>query len=177
MTQKKQHFIQQSGKTDNQQFPIKKNEEHDSGPAFPVGEVKKKESEQWSSTESMTACVGAGRFPFWWPTTSEGTIKLNEDTTFQCNGQLSSLTIENTILNSKLENEKQIKERLEAEIESYHPRLAAALQDYDEIQTSKKDVELAFQRAREEWVLLEETLNFDISNLKDNNEMLSQQLS
>ncbi|EHB01988.1 Ankyrin repeat domain-containing protein 26 [Heterocephalus glaber] len=105
------------------------------------------------------------------------TIKLNEETIFQSNGQLNSLTIENTMLNSKLENEKRIKERLETEIESYRSRLAAAVHNYDESQTSKRDVELAFQRARDEWVRLQDKLNFDISNLKDNNEMLSQQLS
>ncbi|XP_010611150.1 ankyrin repeat domain-containing protein 26 isoform X2 [Fukomys damarensis] len=105
------------------------------------------------------------------------TVKLNEETIFQCNGQLNSLTVENTMLNSKLENEKQIKERLEAETESYCSRLAAAVQDYDESQTSKRDVELAFQRARDEWFRLQDKLNFDLSNLKDNNEMLSQQLS
>ncbi|XP_053429113.1 ankyrin repeat domain-containing protein 26 isoform X2 [Nycticebus coucang] len=109
------------------------------------------------------------------------TIKLNEETLIktisQHNGQLSVLTAENTMLNSKLENEKQIKERLEAEVESYRSRLAAAVHDCDQSQTSKRDVELAFQRARDEWFRLQDRMNFDLSNLKDNNEILSQQLS
>uniref|UniRef100_A0A8C8YLP3 CCDC144C-like coiled-coil domain-containing protein n=1 Tax=Prolemur simus TaxID=1328070 RepID=A0A8C8YLP3_PROSS len=109
------------------------------------------------------------------------TIKLNEETLTktisQYSGQLSVLTAENTVLNSKLENEKQTKERLETEVESYCSRLAAAVHDCDESQTSKKDVELAFQRAREEWFRLRDKMNFDVSNLKDNNEILSQQLS
>ncbi|XP_029417814.1 ankyrin repeat domain-containing protein 26, partial [Nannospalax galili] len=108
-------------------------------------------------------------------------IKLNEETftktVFQYNGQLNILTTENTMLSSKLENEKQNKERLEAEIESYRSRLAFAVRDHDEIQTSKRDLEVAFQRARDEWLRLQDKLNFEISNLKDNNEILSQQLS
>ncbi|KFO27471.1 Ankyrin repeat domain-containing protein 26 [Fukomys damarensis] len=79
--------------------------------------------------------------------------------------------------NSKLERAKQIQERLETETESHHSRLAAAVQDYDERQPSKSDVELAFQRARDEWACLQDKLNFYLSNLKDTNEMLSQLLS
>ncbi|XP_059953606.1 ankyrin repeat domain-containing protein 26 isoform X3 [Mesoplodon densirostris] len=109
------------------------------------------------------------------------TIKLNEETLtktiFQYTGQLNVLTAENTMLNSKLENEKQSKERLETEVESYRSRLAAAIHDHHQSQTSKRDLELAFQRARDEWLRLQDKMNFDVSNLNDNNEMLSQQLS
>ncbi|XP_048663538.1 ankyrin repeat domain-containing protein 26 isoform X7 [Marmota marmota marmota] len=109
------------------------------------------------------------------------TIKLNEETftttVLQYNGHLSILTAQNTMLNSKLENEKQNKERLEIEVESYRSRLAAAIHDYDESQASKRDIELAFQRSRDECFRLQDKMNFSISNLKDNNEILSQQLS
>uniref|UniRef100_A0A8C3VRQ4 Ankyrin repeat domain-containing protein 26 n=1 Tax=Catagonus wagneri TaxID=51154 RepID=A0A8C3VRQ4_9CETA len=109
------------------------------------------------------------------------TIKLNEETLtktiLQYSGQLNVLTAENTMLKSKLENEKQNKDRLEAEVESYHSRLTAAIQDHEQSQTSKRDLELAFQRAKDEWLRLQDKMNFDVSNLKDNNEMLSQQLS
>ncbi|XP_057354028.1 ankyrin repeat domain-containing protein 26-like isoform X2 [Manis pentadactyla] len=109
------------------------------------------------------------------------TIKVNEETLtkaiLQYSGQLNVLTAENTMLNSKLENEKQNKERLETEVESYHSRLAAAIQDYDQSQASKRDLELTFQRAKDEWFRLQDKINFDVSNLKDNNETLSQQLS
>uniref|UniRef100_G3UEP9 Ankyrin repeat domain containing 26 n=1 Tax=Loxodonta africana TaxID=9785 RepID=G3UEP9_LOXAF len=51
------------------------------------------------------------------------TLKQNEETLtktiFQYSGQLNVLTAENTMLNSKWENEKQNKERLETEVESY----------------------------------------------------------
>ncbi|XP_021100248.1 ankyrin repeat domain-containing protein 26-like isoform X2 [Heterocephalus glaber] len=103
------------------------------------------------------------------------TIKLTEERIFQCNGQLNSLT-ENTLLNSKLEKEKQIKERPETETESHRSSLGAAGHNY-ESQTSNRDVELASQRGRNEQVRLQDKLNFAISNLKNNYEMLSQQLS
>ncbi|XP_031300507.2 ankyrin repeat domain-containing protein 26 isoform X2 [Camelus dromedarius] len=108
-------------------------------------------------------------------------IKQDEETLTktisQYNGQLNVLTAENTMLSSKLENEKQCKERLETEVESYRSRLAAAIHDHEQSQAAKRDLELAFQRARDEWFRLQDKMNFDISNLKDNNEVLSQQLS
>ncbi|XP_040104365.1 ankyrin repeat domain-containing protein 26-like isoform X3 [Oryx dammah] len=108
-------------------------------------------------------------------------IKLNEETLTktisQYTGQLSALTAENTMINSKLENEKESKQRLETEVESCRSRLAAALQDHDQCQTSKRDLELAFQRARDEWLHLQDKMKSDMANVKDNNETLSQQLS
>ena len=91
--------------------------------------------------------------------------------------QLNALTAENTRLNSKLENEKESKRRLEMEVESYHSRLAAASDNHDQSQTSKRDLEFAFQRARDEWLHLQDKMKTDVANLKDNKEMLSQQLS
>ncbi|XP_078185751.1 ankyrin repeat domain-containing protein 26 isoform X5 [Callithrix jacchus] len=109
------------------------------------------------------------------------TIKQNEETLTQTisqyNGRLNVLTAENAMLKSKLENEKQSKDRLETEVESYRARLAAAIHDRDQSETSKRDLELAFQRARDEWSRLQDRMHFDVSNLKDNNEILSQQLS
>uniref|UniRef100_A0A4W2FYD7 Ankyrin repeat domain-containing protein 26-like n=1 Tax=Bos indicus x Bos taurus TaxID=30522 RepID=A0A4W2FYD7_BOBOX len=108
-------------------------------------------------------------------------IKLNEETLTKTvshyTGQLNALTAENAMLNSKLENEKESKQRLETEVESYRSRLAAASHDHDQCQTSKRDLELAFQRARDEWLHLQDKMKSDAANLKDNNEMLSQQLS
>ena len=109
------------------------------------------------------------------------TINLDEETLTKTvshyTGQLNALTAENTMLNSKLENEKESKQRLETEVESYRARLAAASHDHDQCQTSKRDLELAFQRARDEWLHLQEKMKSDVANLKDKNEALSQQLS
>ena len=78
------------------------------------------------------------------------------------------------MLNSKLENGKESKRRLETEVESYRSRLAAASHDHDQGQTSRRDPELAFQRARDEWLCLQDKMKFDVANLSDNNEKLSQ---
>ncbi|XP_029811446.1 ankyrin repeat domain-containing protein 26-like [Suricata suricatta] len=99
------------------------------------------------------------------------------ETIFQHNGQLNLLTAEIKMLKSKLENEKQNKERLEEELESYRARLATAVPDHDQSQTSRRDLELVFQRARDEKFHLQAKMNFDMSTLKDNNEILSQQLA
>nr|XP_055187923.1 ankyrin repeat domain-containing protein 26-like [Nyctereutes procyonoides] len=111
----------------------------------------------------------------------QNAIKLNDvtltNTVFQSSGQLNVVTTENTMLNSKLQDEKLNRERLEAKLQSYRARLATAIQDRDQSQASKRDLELAFQRAKDEWCHLQDKMNFEMSNLKDNNEVLSQQLS
>ncbi|XP_070238249.1 ankyrin repeat domain-containing protein 26 [Bos mutus] len=112
---------------------------------------------------------------------AQNTIKLNEErltkTISQYIDQLNVLTAENTMLKSKLENEKENKQRLETEVESYRSRLAAAFHDHDQGQTSQRDLELAFQKAEEEWLCLHDKMKSDVANLKDKNEALSQQLS
>ncbi|XP_072598507.1 uncharacterized protein [Vulpes vulpes] len=75
------------------------------------------------------------------------------------------------------EDEKLNRERLEAKLQSYRARLATAIQDHDQSQASKRDLELAFQRAKDEWSHLQAKMNFEMSNLKENNDVLSQQLS
>ena len=108
-------------------------------------------------------------------------IKLNEErltkTISQYTGQLNVLTAENTMLKSKLENEKENKQRLETEVESYRSRLAAAFQDHDQGQTSQRDLELASQKAKDKRLRLQDQMKFYMANLKSDNEMLSQQLS
>ncbi|XP_070287999.1 putative coiled-coil domain-containing protein 144C isoform X2 [Myotis yumanensis] len=76
--------------------------------------------------------------------------KTIRETVFQHNEKLEVLRVENTVLNSKLEDEQQNKGRLEAEVESYRSRPATAAQDHEHCQTSKGDLQLASQRARDE---------------------------
>ncbi|XP_017721554.1 PREDICTED: ankyrin repeat domain-containing protein 30A-like [Rhinopithecus bieti] len=105
------------------------------------------------------------------------TLKLKEKTltkrSSQYSGQLKVLIAENTMLTSKLK-EKQDKEILETEIESYHPRLASALQDHDQSVTSRKKQELAFHSAGD--AHLQGKMNVDVRNTICNNEMLHQPL-
>ncbi|XP_036614918.1 ankyrin repeat domain-containing protein 26-like [Trichosurus vulpecula] len=108
-------------------------------------------------------------------------LKLNEEaltkTIFQYSGQVNVLTTENTMLNSKLENAKQNRDRLETELESYRSRLTSAILDHERSQTSKLDLEHSFQRERDEWLRLQDKLNHDLSSLRENNGVLSQELS
>ncbi|XP_059554865.1 ankyrin repeat domain-containing protein 36C-like [Myotis daubentonii] len=99
------------------------------------------------------------------------------ETVFEHNTQLEVLRAELIMLNSKLEDEQRNRRRLEAEVESYRSRLATAVQDHEHCQTSKRDLELTFQRARDEWFCLWDKMNSDMSNLKHSNEILSQRLS
>ncbi|XP_070282026.1 ankyrin repeat domain-containing protein 26-like [Myotis yumanensis] len=103
--------------------------------------------------------------------------KTKRKTVFQHNAELEVLRAELIMLNSKLEDEKQNRGRLEAEVESYRSRLATAVQDHEHCQTSKGDLQLNFQRARDEGFCLWDKMNSNMSNLKYNNEILSQQLS
>ncbi|XP_033064358.1 ankyrin repeat domain-containing protein 30A [Trachypithecus francoisi] len=106
------------------------------------------------------------------------TLKLKEKTltkrASQYSGQLKVLMAENTMLTSKLK-EKQDKEILEREIESYHPRLASAVQDRDQIVTSRKSQGLAFHMAGD--ACLQDKINVDVNNTIYNNEVLHQPLS
>ncbi|XP_011808341.1 PREDICTED: ankyrin repeat domain-containing protein 30B-like [Colobus angolensis palliatus] len=106
------------------------------------------------------------------------TLKLKEKTltkrASQYSGQLKVLMAENTMLTSKLK-EKQDKEILEREIESYHPRLASAVQDRDQIVTSRKSQGLAFHIAGD--ACLQGKINVDVNNTIYNNEVLQQPLS
>ncbi|XP_030664250.1 putative coiled-coil domain-containing protein 144C [Nomascus leucogenys] len=111
----------------------------------------------------------------------QNTLKLKEETfatmIFQDSIQPEVLKAENKMLSFKLEDKNQNQERLERETESYHCRLVAAIQDCDQSQASKRDVELDFQRTRQEWFHLKEKMNFDMNHLKDKNELLSEKLS
>uniref|UniRef100_A0A8D0HPC0 Ankyrin repeat domain-containing protein 26 n=1 Tax=Sphenodon punctatus TaxID=8508 RepID=A0A8D0HPC0_SPHPU len=108
-------------------------------------------------------------------------LKLNEEaltqTVFQYNGQLNVLKTESVMLTSKIEHTKENKDRLEIELESCRSRLNSAVQELERSQTSKNDIERASQRERDEWLRLQDKLNHDLSNLRETNSGLSQQLS
>ncbi|KAI5936227.1 Ankyrin repeat domain-containing protein 26, partial [Manis javanica] len=89
---------------------------------------------------------------------------------FQYGGRLDFLTSENTMLHSKLQNEKASKERLETEVVSDNSRLSTATRDHEQSQASERELGFAFHslRARNEWFL---------SSQEENMSILSQQLS
>ncbi|XP_077035089.1 ankyrin repeat domain-containing protein 26 isoform X1 [Agelaius phoeniceus] len=108
-------------------------------------------------------------------------LKLNEEaltqTVFQYNGQLNLLKTESAMLTSKLEQTKESKDRLETEIESFRSRLNTTVQELERQQSSRSDVERTFQRDRDEWLRLQNKLHHDLSDVREANKSLSQQLS
>ncbi|NXK06278.1 ANR26 protein, partial [Herpetotheres cachinnans] len=108
-------------------------------------------------------------------------LKLNEEaltqTVFQYNGQLNLLKTESAVLTSKLEQTKESKDRLETEIESFRSRLNTAVQELERHQSSKSNVQRTFQRERDEWLRLQDKLHHDLSDVRETNKSLSQQLS
>ncbi|NXI43616.1 ANR26 protein, partial [Galbula dea] len=107
-------------------------------------------------------------------------LKLNEEaltqTVFQYNGQLNLLKTESAVLTSKLEQTKESRDRLETEMESFRSRLNATAQELERHQASKSDVERTLQRERDEWLRLQDKLHHDLSDVRDSNKSLSQQL-
>ncbi|KAI4581697.1 hypothetical protein MJG53_009222 [Ovis ammon polii x Ovis aries] len=74
------------------------------------------------------------------------------------------------------EKEKKYFEDIEI-VKGKNDDLQKAIKLNEETSDIKKNLELAFQRARDEWLHLQDKMKTDVANLKDNNEMLSQQLS
>lgn len=92
----------------------------------------------------------------------------------QCWQQLNDLKAANTRLNSKLEKEKHRTDRLEAEVEFLHSRLAAAMNEHNE-SVETKSLEFVLQRAHN--FSVRKKMSSTISQLKDKNELLTEQFS
>ncbi|MGH0175067.1 UNVERIFIED_CONTAM: hypothetical protein FKN15_069735 [Acipenser sinensis] len=108
-------------------------------------------------------------------------LKLNEEalaqTVLQYSGQLNALKTESTMMTSKMEQEKQNKDKLETDVESLRARLTSALQELERSQSGKVDAERTFQRKRDEWLRLQEKHTHETTSLRDSINSLSQQLS
>ncbi|XP_053575171.1 ankyrin repeat domain-containing protein 26-like [Bombina bombina] len=108
-------------------------------------------------------------------------LKMNEETLtqtiIQYNGQLNALKTETAMLYSKLDHEKQNKERLETELDSIRSRLTFTTQELEKNQTLKTEAERSLQRERDEWIRSRDKLNNELSNIHEKNSNLSQQLS
>ncbi|MGH0159669.1 UNVERIFIED_CONTAM: hypothetical protein FKN15_053200 [Acipenser sinensis] len=108
-------------------------------------------------------------------------LKLNEEalaqTVLQYSGQLNALKTESTMMTSKLEQEKQNKDKLETDVESLRARLTSALQELERSQSGKVDAKRTFQRERDEWLRLQEKRTHETTSLRDSINSLSQQLS
>ncbi|XP_007504262.2 ankyrin repeat domain-containing protein 26-like isoform X3 [Monodelphis domestica] len=107
-------------------------------------------------------------------------LKLNEETLtkiqYEYNKQLNVLMIKNGKLKSKLENEKQNRDRVGKDIESCLCCLTSAISDHEQSQISKQNPEYSFQQEPDEWIPLKDKVNCDLSMLRDNNDFFYQQL-
>ncbi|XP_073429462.1 ankyrin repeat domain-containing protein 26 isoform X3 [Dendrobates tinctorius] len=108
-------------------------------------------------------------------------LKMNEETltqtVIQYNGQLNALKTDTAMMCSKIEHEKQSKERLETELDSVRSRLNSTIQDLERTQTLKTETDRTLQRERDEWLRSKDKLTHDLSNLRESHGDLSQQLS
>nr|XP_023686910.1 ankyrin repeat domain-containing protein 26-like isoform X2 [Paramormyrops kingsleyae] len=107
-------------------------------------------------------------------------LKLSEEalaqTVYQYNGQISALKAECSMASTKLEHEKQARERLEAEADSVRVRLAAALQEVEVIQASRSEADRSLQREREDWQRTQEKISAELASQRESANSLSQQL-
>ncbi|XP_069620962.1 ankyrin repeat domain-containing protein 26 isoform X7 [Ranitomeya imitator] len=108
-------------------------------------------------------------------------LKMNEETltqtVIQYNGQLNAVKTETAMMCSKIEHEKQSKERLETELEAVRSRLNSTIQDLERTQALKTETDRTLQRERDEWLRSKDKLTHDLSNLRESHGDLSQQLS
>ncbi|XP_047675761.1 ankyrin repeat domain-containing protein 26 isoform X9 [Tachysurus fulvidraco] len=108
-------------------------------------------------------------------------LKLSDETlaqtVFQYNGQMSTLKSECTLLSTKLEHERQVRQQLEAETETSKTRLQVALQETERCQAARAETERTLQREREQHQRSEEKWASESSSQRDTIQSLSQKLS
>ncbi|XP_038164510.1 ankyrin repeat domain-containing protein 26-like [Cyprinodon tularosa] len=96
----------------------------------------------------------------------------------QANGELkeSHLLEENEMLKEQLENERQARETLEAEVESTRSRLARAVQEAELSLAAHSDSEKTLIREREEHQRIRDRLNGELASQREAVNSLSQKL-
>ncbi|XP_062848878.1 ankyrin repeat domain-containing protein 26 isoform X2 [Trichomycterus rosablanca] len=108
-------------------------------------------------------------------------LKLNEEslaqTVLQYNGQISTLKSECTLLSSKLEHERQLRQQVEAEAEASRARLQSALEETEKCQVARADAERTLQRERDKHQRAEEKWASESRTQGDTVQSLSQKLS
>lgn len=104
------------------------------------------------------------------------TQRIHAETVSQNSQQLHALKTKTTITNSKLETHKN-RERHKAKVKDYRSRLGVFLQDHDQSQLSKRDLDLTLQKTREELFHMQEEMNFHMATLQSDMEILSQKQS
>ncbi|XP_049578510.1 ankyrin repeat domain-containing protein 26 isoform X2 [Syngnathus scovelli] len=108
-------------------------------------------------------------------------LKSNTDTLNQTvldfNNQTATVKSELTVTAGRLENERQTRETLAAELESVRARLTAALQEAERCMAARSDAEKALLHEKEEHRRLRDRLSSDASSQHEAVNSLSQKLS
>ncbi|XP_008282227.1 ankyrin repeat domain-containing protein 26 [Stegastes partitus] len=108
-------------------------------------------------------------------------LKLNSEaltqTVFSCNNQLTALKSELTITTTRLENERQTRETLEAEVESTRTRLVGAVKEAELCLAAHTDTEKALLREKEEHQRLKDRLTGEAASQRETVSSLSQKLA
>ncbi|XP_074490083.1 ankyrin repeat domain-containing protein 26 isoform X7 [Sebastes fasciatus] len=108
-------------------------------------------------------------------------LKFNSEaltqTVFTCNNQVTTLKSELAITTSRLENERQTRETLDAEVESTRVRLAGAVKEAELCLTAHNDTERALLREKEEHQWLKDRLTGDAAGQREAVGSLSQKLA
>ncbi|XP_010771229.1 ankyrin repeat domain-containing protein 26-like, partial [Notothenia coriiceps] len=108
-------------------------------------------------------------------------LKLNSEaltqTVFNCNNQLTALKSEFAMTSNRLENERQTRETLDAEVDSTRVRLAGAVKEAELCLSAHTETERALLREREEHQRLKDRLTGEVANQRESVSSLSQKLS
>ncbi|XP_049929235.1 ankyrin repeat domain-containing protein 26 isoform X6 [Epinephelus moara] len=108
-------------------------------------------------------------------------LKLNSEaltqTVFNCNNQVTALKSELTIITTRLENERQTREALDAEVGSIRSRLAEAVKETERCLAGHTDTERALLREKEEHQRLKDKLTGEAASHREAVSSLSQKLA
>ncbi|XP_068579085.1 ankyrin repeat domain-containing protein 26 isoform X2 [Cebidichthys violaceus] len=108
-------------------------------------------------------------------------LKLNTEaltqTVFNCNNQVTTLKSELAMTTTRLDNERQTRETLDAEVESTRVRLAGAVKEAELCMAARTDTERALLREKEEHQRLKDRLTGDAASQREAVNSLSQKLA
>ncbi|XP_042352084.1 ankyrin repeat domain-containing protein 26 isoform X3 [Plectropomus leopardus] len=108
-------------------------------------------------------------------------LKLSSEaltqTVFNCNNQVTALKSELTITTTRLENERQTRETLDAEVESTRTRLAGAIKEAELCLAAHTETERALLREKEEHQRLKDKLTGETASHREAVSGLSQKLA
>ncbi|XP_078113573.1 ankyrin repeat domain-containing protein 26 isoform X2 [Sander vitreus] len=108
-------------------------------------------------------------------------LKLNSEaltqTVFNCNNQVTTLKSELAMTTTRLENERQTREALDAEVESTRTRLAGAMKEAELCRAANTDTERALLREKDEHQRVKDRFTGEAANQREAVSSLSQKLA